>query len=153
MAIKEIHIRGKTNIVTFTTHDLQFSSSLVEEKKLRDYGYARLGVDAEERRIYIGFEETGAPGLGRFYSQKGRSPRKMIAVGQLYNSYDWIKFLKDTTDKAARQFELHDVDENQTDIYKKFQFYIDLKEMKIIPATQTKVAKKSGVRSKKNETR
>ena len=130
MPIKEVHIRGKSNIVTFTTHDLQFSSSLVKEKELEEFGYARLGVDEELHRIYIGFEKKSAPGLGKFYSQKGRSPRKMIAIGQLYKNFRWIGILKKEKDKAKRQFELHEIDRKQKDVYSKYQFFVSLKKNK-----------------------
>lgn len=130
MPIKEIFIGGQLNVVTFTTHDLQFSSSLVEQKGLQKFEYARLGVDQQLHRVYIGFERKPAPGLGKFYSQRGRSPRKMIAVGQLYRQFDWIRVLKHEKDKGKRQFELEEVPRKQTDTYSKFQFFIDLKPKK-----------------------
>jgi hypothetical protein len=130
MPIQEVHMRGKANIVTFTTHDLQFSSSLVAEKGLDKYEYARLGVDDELHRIYIGFEKKQAPGLGKFYTQSGRSSRKMIAIGQLYSNFDWIKVLKGKKDKAERQFELKEVNRKDTDTYKMYQYYIEIKPTK-----------------------
>ena len=130
MPIKEVYIRGKSNIVTFTTHDLQFSSSLVEEKGLMKFDYARLGVDEELHRIYIGFEKKSSPGMGKFYSQKGRSPRKMIAIGELYKNYGWIAILKNVKEKGKRQFELQEVDRKKKDIYQKFQYFISLKPHK-----------------------
>ena len=130
MPIQEVHLRGQTHVVTFTSHDLQFSASLVEEKNLDVYHYVRLGVDEELYRLYIGFAKKSAPGLAKFYSQSGRSSRMMIAVGKLYSQFKWIGHLKTEKDKTKRQFELEDVDPKQKDIYEKYQFYISLKPEK-----------------------
>jgi hypothetical protein len=127
MAIQEVYVRGQANMVTFTTHDLQFSSSLVKEKELEKFEYARLGVDEELRRVYIGFEQNPEPGLGKFYAQKGRSPRKMISVAQLYKKFDWIKVIGNTKDKTKRQFELQEVDRKDAGVYSKYQYFIELK--------------------------
>jgi hypothetical protein len=126
MPIEEFYARSETDVVTFTFRSLQFSASLVKEKKLAEFNYARVGVDSELRRIYIGFEREPAPGLAKFYKQTDRSARKMIAVGGLYSKYDWIGALKTEKDKAKKQFLLEEVTPDQTEIYQRYQYFITL---------------------------
>jgi hypothetical protein len=126
MPIEEFYGRPESDIVTFTEKSLHFSASLVKNKGLSEFEYARIGVDPELRRIYLAFQKDPAPGLPRFYQQSSRSKRKMIAIGRLYSKYDWIGVLKTEKDRAKKQFVLEDVDPEQTDIYPKFKYFITI---------------------------
>ena len=123
MPIEEFYARSESDVVTFTLRALQFSASLVKNKGLEKFEYARIGIDPELRRIYFGFQEDPAPGLARFYSLR-KSARKAVAVGGLYSEYDWIGALKKEKVRAKKQSVLKEVDPNQIDINLKYKYYI-----------------------------
>jgi hypothetical protein len=126
MAIEEFYSRSEHEVVSFDLKNINFSVSLVEKYGLEDLDYARIGIDPELHRIYFSFQKDPAPGLSKFYRQTDRSKRRMIAVGQLYSKYDWIKAIKTEKERAKRQFVLEQVDPSQEDIYPKYKFFITI---------------------------
>ena len=123
MAIEEFYARSESDVVVFTLRTITFSASLVKKFKLDCYDYARIGIDSELRRIYFSFQERPAPELLKFYRQEGRSMRKMIAIGQLYSEYEWLKPLKTEKDRSKKQFILEEVDSKQENIYPKYKIF------------------------------
>jgi hypothetical protein len=125
MPIEEFYSRSESDVVTFTMRALQFSASLVKNRELAGFEYARIGVDPELRRVYFGFQEDPAPGLARFYSLRN-SARKAIAVGGLYSKYDWIGVLSKEKVRAKKQFVLEEIDTSATDIFPKYKYFITI---------------------------
>jgi hypothetical protein len=98
---------------------------MVDNLKLLEYEYARIGIDPELRRIYFAFQKEAMPGLLKFYRQEGKSKRKMLAAGKLYADYDWIAAIKDNDSKARKQFILEAVDTNDPN-YTKYKYYVTI---------------------------
>jgi len=126
MPIEDYYARSETDVVTFSKTQVHFSSSLVESHGLDQYDYIRVGIDSELRRVYFAFQKESGPGVGKFYGQTGRSNRKMFAAGGLYSKYDWIGALKHEKDQGKKQFILEKVNQDQTDIYPKYKFFITI---------------------------
>ena len=124
--IEEYYARSESDAVTFSFRTIAFSTSLVKKHGLDGFDYARVGIDSELRRIYFSFQKDPAPGLSRLYSQTGRSKRRMIAIGQLYTQYDWLKKIRDEKVRAKKQFILEEVDPNNQSIYPKYKFFITM---------------------------
>ena len=125
MPIEEFYARSETDIVTFTKKQIQFSSSLIKAHGLSDYGYVRIGIDSELRRIYFSFQKEGGPGLLRFYqARNGR--RKMFAAGKLYSKYDWLGALRSERDTAKKQFVLEKVADDENNIYPTYKFFLTI---------------------------
>lgn len=124
MTIEDYYARSETDLITFSRSQVHFSSSLVKSFGLEQFDYIRIGVDSELRRIYFSFQKDSGPGVAKFYSQNGRSNRKMFAAGGLYSKYDWIREIKFEKDQAKKQFILEKVSQDQSDIYPKYKFFI-----------------------------
>ena len=50
MPIEEFYARSESDVVTFTRGAIHFSASLVKNKGLAEFEYARIGIDPELRR-------------------------------------------------------------------------------------------------------
>ena len=127
MPLEEYYAKSESENVTFGPKQLRFSASLIKKYDLSKYGHARIAVDPELRRIYFAFQESGGPGISRFWRRKdAKSGGKNVSIGTLYLKYDWLVPLKNENDPAKKQFEMEVVDPQNEEIYPMYKYFITL---------------------------
>lgn len=125
MPIEDYYSKSESANVTFGPKQLRFSAALVKKYDLSNYKHARIGIDSELRRIYFAFQESGGPGIAKFWGRtEKKSGSKNIAMGSIYSDYDWLAPMQKEKDSAKRQFELEVIDPLDTEIYPKYKYFV-----------------------------